>query len=320
MTGHSTAVGIITFKRPESLQRLLFSIEENLVDHAGSPVTKIIIVDNDPAMTARSVVEEFAATTRWPVQYVGEPTPGIAAARNRVVREAIGATYLAIVDDDEAIQSDWPAGLIRIAEQEGSDMVGGPVHPDLSAAPSDEWMTQPDMFGRSGQADGAAVEHVSTANCLVRLDLTERIGPTLFDLRLGLSGGSDWHLSQRIREEGGSLHYSSSAATREFFPADRIALGWLSRRWRRAGSTSIVLLRLSHEGLPATKVMSLVLQRVALKLLVGAAMITTAPVRPPARQRRWQGVRQIMLALGTIEGLLGRVPISYGAEGFETND
>lgn len=313
-------VGVISFKRPQELARLLQSLEKRAEEAPNCPIGYVVVVDNDPDRSARRAVADFAAVSRWEVRYVEEPNPGIAAARNRLIESAAGAEFVAMVDDDETIASGWPAELIRVAEETGADLVGGPVEPDLTAAPHADWMTRADMFGRQEQPDKALVSHVSTANCLIRASVQARLGTALFDSRLGLSGGSDWLLSERIRATGGKLAFAANARTIEVFPSERVSLGWISRRWRRSGATAVMVQRVADGGLPASQLFILTIRRGLLRFAVGAALVATALFRKPRRLRLWQGIRQIMLGIGTIQGLTGRTPVSYGHHGFETRD
>jgi glycosyltransferase involved in cell wall biosynthesis len=70
----------------------------------------VIVVDNAPtdAATKHLIEEEFAQ--RMPVRYVREDQPGLAAARNRGVREATG-DLVAITDDDVLVDRWWLARL-----------------------------------------------------------------------------------------------------------------------------------------------------------------------------------------------------------------
>lgn len=73
-----------------------------------NPVT-MLTVDNDPARSAREIVDRFATQG---VSYASAPSPGIAAARNKVLSETDPPRTLAragrtIVWCDEAVVIDW---------------------------------------------------------------------------------------------------------------------------------------------------------------------------------------------------------------------
>ncbi|MFN7281656.1 MAG: glycosyltransferase family 2 protein, partial [Brevundimonas sp.] len=81
----AVCVMIPTMRRPESLARALRSVfaQDGLADR---PVS-IVVVDNDPAATARSTVETLKADSPFPVVYRHEPRPGLATARNAGLSE-----------------------------------------------------------------------------------------------------------------------------------------------------------------------------------------------------------------------------------------
>src|SRR3712207_5378192 len=95
VTVHVT-VAIPTYRRPDRLRRLvplvLDQAREGSAD--GRYLVDVLVVDNDPEGSGA------AAASGHPVRYVAEPTPGIAAARNRAIDEAAGSRLLAFIDDD----------------------------------------------------------------------------------------------------------------------------------------------------------------------------------------------------------------------------
>ena len=78
----SVVVGVPTFRRPAELTVLLPLVLAQAADLPGRRV-EVLVVDNDPAGSARATVGAFAAEGR--VHYAQEPVPGIAAVRNRIL-------------------------------------------------------------------------------------------------------------------------------------------------------------------------------------------------------------------------------------------
>ncbi len=88
---------------------------------------EILVIDNASTDETPAVVQEFsdrdgAATVR----YVFEPNPGVAYARNRGVREAVGP-WIAFFDDDQEADPRWLEMLVHIANSKRSICVGGQV-------------------------------------------------------------------------------------------------------------------------------------------------------------------------------------------------
>ena len=79
------SVCIATRGRPAGLARLL----ESLAGQQGAPPFETVVVDNDPAGSARAVTERFS--DRLAIVYDIEPVPGVSSARNRERGDQPGA-------------------------------------------------------------------------------------------------------------------------------------------------------------------------------------------------------------------------------------
>lgn len=91
------------------------------------PPFSVLVVDNLPDGRARAVVERHRAEFRWPLHFVEEPERGIAQARNRAVTEAmaLGAEWIAFIDDDDLPRPDWLWWLVRRQQETGASVVFG---------------------------------------------------------------------------------------------------------------------------------------------------------------------------------------------------
>src|SRR5215213_469175 len=94
------AVCACTYLRPRGLARLLEGLAA--IEVPDGVAVEAVIVDNDAAGSGRAVVEAARATFPFPLRYVGEPVPGIVAARNAAARaaSASGPVAVAFLDDD----------------------------------------------------------------------------------------------------------------------------------------------------------------------------------------------------------------------------
>ena len=103
----------LTFRRPRGLEALLTSLAK--LDNPGPGYgVKVIIVDNDPDGSARSIVETCRTTMPWELVYTVEPRRGIPFGRNTAVRTAGDADFVAFLDDDEVAEPDWLTELLRV--------------------------------------------------------------------------------------------------------------------------------------------------------------------------------------------------------------
>ena len=88
MSKLSVVVAVLTFRRPNDLIELLpqllkHSLEAAVTYDMRQPT--VLVVDNDPDGGARETASQFGGG----IAYVHEPTPGIAAARNRALAESV---------------------------------------------------------------------------------------------------------------------------------------------------------------------------------------------------------------------------------------
>jgi GT2 family glycosyltransferase len=220
-------IAIATYRRPTGLQQLLDSLEAGI----GSMSAEILVVDNDPEESARSVA---VAHPLRPV-YLEEPEPGIAAARNRAL-EYFTDRHAAIifVDDDEWVTPDWLATLTAYAAQTRADVVVGPV---VSILPPDapEWVRRGGFIQRRVLESGRRLPAAPTNNTLLRRDAWVRAGSPRFDPAFSVTGGSDTDLFWGIRKSGAAILFCADAIVYEDVPVDRLTLSWLRRRAIRNG-------------------------------------------------------------------------------------
>ncbi len=307
--------GAITFRRPESLQVLLESMRDRL-DVGPYQLDSLTIVDNDPERSAEDVVSDFGKTVAFDVHYVVQPRPGISAARNALVEAAGDADWLTMVDDDEIIVDGWPAELVRVGIENNATIVAGPVEADLGPGAHPSWFNEPIFFGRSVFEEGQHVDHVPSGNCAIHLERARAVEGDLFDERFGLTGGSDSFLSQRVLKAGGRNVFAPGAITREMYPSDRVNLKWLNRRWKRNGQTLVAI-----EGAIGnldTGEKAKVAVKAGVRFLTAAGLLATAAWQQPRLRQLWAANRQFSLAIGTLRGLSGWQPNSYGPSGTET--
>jgi succinoglycan biosynthesis protein ExoM len=159
------------------------------------------------------------------------------------------------------------------------------------------------------------VERLTAGNILIRRAITAASGqgPVRFDPSFGTSGGEDTRFCAEVRRRGGQIRWSAEALTYEVVPAERCTVDWLAQRWRRTGAT-MVMVGTSLAADPRTR--WYVRARGA---LTGMARIVRS-LDPRARSdaARAEMTRHRMMGLGQIEGALGRRPLAYGPQGFET--
>ncbi|MGH1570792.1 glycosyltransferase family 2 protein [Methylobacterium sp. P31] len=128
---------ICTCERPAGLARLLKALDQQRLGDLAETALRILIVDNGRSRAAVPVVEAYRATGRFPVTYTREETRGLAAVRNRSLEAAaaVGADWIALIDDDEFPDRDWLHNLLGTALRSGVAACVGPVVPFFDRVP-----------------------------------------------------------------------------------------------------------------------------------------------------------------------------------------
>jgi GT2 family glycosyltransferase len=246
------AVCIITYKRPEGLKRLLHGLNGLSFEERVAPLLSVVVVDNDAAGTAAVVCEDVRGWFKWPLKYYVEPRRGISQARNRAVAcaVALGADFMAFVDDDEVPEPLWLDKLLSVQQEYAADVVGGPVLPYFYE-PVPEWVVKGRFFEQSFERPryptGHLLELTAAGNVLVKTSMFDEMGGR-FDEELGLTGGEDTLLFARAHEAGYKLVWADEAVAYEWTPASRANARWLLRRAFRLGNSRSVYENRANAG------------------------------------------------------------------------
>ena len=306
-------VAVLTYRRPQFWPDLLTDLDrEAQLTATAAAAVRVLVVDNDPEGSARSVVGAVAVAV--PVTYVVEPRRGIAAARNRALQECEDDDVLVFVDDDERPDPGWLAALLSTYLTSRPAAVAGPVRTRYLGTPH-PWALAGGFVDRShrdGVRTGEAVTEAATNNLLLDLRWVRQRG-LYFDESLGLGGGEDSLFTRQLTGGGGRILWCAEAWVTDLRPGDRTTRRALLRRAYsfanagvavqlrlasgRGGSTSRARLTAAAGGL-ARLVLGLV-------LLVGGALAR----RPDGRAR---AARLLARGAGGVAGALGLRHQEYG--------
>jgi glycosyltransferase involved in cell wall biosynthesis len=298
-------LAVLTYQRPADLPELLPQLAGQLttIDVPG----EVLVVDNDAARSAESTVASLSLPS---VRYVCEPTPGIAAARNRALDESRDAHLLVFIDDDERPSPGWLEALVSTYRREGCAAVAGSVIPLLDVI-DDPWISAGEFFVRKRHPSGMDVDAASTANLLLDLRQLDALGGIRFDERFSLTGGSDTLFTRTLTARGGRIVWCDEATVTDHIRVQRLTRQWVLQRHFRAGNswarTSVDLAgagparwwtRLSIAGHGVA--------RVVLGTLRTAYGVVTRSLRHQAR-----GSRTVARGVGMLSGATGVVYVEY---------
>lgn len=165
------SVCICTYKRPQLLKRLL--------DDLGTQETKglftysIVVADNDPLLSGKHVVLDFAAGSTIPIIYCVEPRQGISLARNKTIENATG-DFIAFIDDDEFPTKRWLLTLFEACNKHNVDGVLGPVKPYFDEK-APKWVVKGKFYERATYPTGLVIDWMKgrTGNVLLKRSVFE---------------------------------------------------------------------------------------------------------------------------------------------------
>jgi succinoglycan biosynthesis protein ExoM len=209
-------------------------LERVSIQRSGGQFTvSVSIVDNDPGLSGRPVVEEFRAAGTLDVVYTPVPDRNLALLRNISVQQAAG-DYVAFIDDDEYPVTDWLLLLLGALGEFRAAGALGPILPEYLTAPPD-WIVRGRFCERDRFATGTRLHYgqTRTGNALVKRAVLLEDGLP-FDPKHRL-GGEDDSLFRKLIERGHEFVWCDEAAVYEQIPAARLTLDYFVRRSRLIG-------------------------------------------------------------------------------------
>lgn len=291
------AVCVITFQRPRALRRLLGELRR-LEFAEPAPYLRLVVVDNDPAESARSICEVAASELPWPLDYLVEPQPGIAPARNTAIRAALeDAAWIAFIDDDETPTPRWLAEALATQRACRADVVAGPAMARYET-PVASWISRGRFFDRPRRPTGSSIRWAATCNVLIRAAILRESG-LRFDERFALTGGSDTHFFRRLSRRGYKLVWADEAVVHEHIPASRATVRWLVQRAFRTGNS---MGRIDRD-LDGGRAIPVIAGKGAAWLLVGGVVAVVGLLGGRATALR--GIRYLAYGVGLLASLAG---------------
>lgn len=299
------SVLICTYRRPERLSDLL----ADLLGQTRAP-DEIVVVDNDPAASARDTVRDFAATAPFAVHYDVQPVKNIALTRNRTVALARGR-WLAMVDDDERVPSHWLQTHLEMAAACAADGVLGPVIPQIPPHAA-AWIRRGRFFEYGGGVDGRPVPPSAmwVNNALLDAGMV-KAEPGPFDARYGLTGGEDSDLMSRLAARGRRIIWSDQAYVTEPVEARRLNLRWILLRALSGGQDYATLWSQGRFGTLHAGSHVLFFLRSLLQMTAAAGLALM--LLPAGRHHCVAWLRKAAANAGKISALFGWRYREYGA-------
>lgn len=296
-------VATITFRRPKTLDRLLTHLAS--LSRPKESNFHFLIVDNDPHGSASKLVDSYRETFKsGALHYVIECEPGIPAARNRALAEAIqsGSDLLCFTDDDAWPDSHWLVNLVSCYRAEPSVLVFGPQR---LVTPRNLRSTWKRFIGHGLEARSRFVERFAARHGRKGRVVTSGTYNWLGDLQwikgneinfateLKHTGGSDTAFREKVITLGGKISWCPGAVVYEEVPPERLRLRYQFKRARMQGINA------EHAGRQA---FPRILRSSIGRMAVGVALIIFPIV---GRASFMLGVHLFGMAVGIIQARRG---------------
>ncbi len=244
MESLKVVIGIPTYKRPIGLRRLLDSIASQVCNF----IPVVLVADNEGDKgQGLQVVEQFKVEGYpWELHAIPVNDRGISQVRNAIMHygfEHLGATHLAMIDDDEWVEPQWIAELVKVQLDTAADVVGGSVSPEFEFERPD-WVQGLHIYYESNPGVSGRIALVQgTTNVLLARSIVERFPSEKFDTFYSLVGGGDKEFFTRIKSLGATFAFAHQAQAHELFTATRVTKKWAIERAYRIGAGDMRIIR-----------------------------------------------------------------------------
>ena len=293
---------IATYNRADSLLRTLQSV---VLQTALPELWECIVVNNNSTDNTAEVFARFAAENQpFDLKMVAETKQGLSNARNAGITASKGG-YVAIVDDDETLESSYIESYIEFFDSFPNAMAAGGAVRAVYEGHRPRWMSH---FTERMIANPIDLDVVVTlfpnnrvpagGNMAFRRELFTRVGQ--FNPRLGrngqsLIGGEENDLFARLRAAGELLYFVPNAAIYHHIPDAKLTDEYFDRLSYNVGRSKA--LRAQNDEELSELMASERRKRVVTYILAALYTIALQPIKAQylIRMRKgiYKGIKQL---------------------------
>ena len=294
---YNVVIAIPTFKRPEMLKKLIYSITECKINKNIIENVKIIVVDNDKDKTAKLTTSELMLIFQntYDLKYCSYSIKGLSNVRNHMLKKSLELEpdFIVFIDDDEFVTSEWLNELVKTMINTNADAARGPVFAILDNSTPKNIAC---WFKREEYTDDIELNTLSTGNLILRVSSLQK-HKVWFDNRFNYTGSEDSYFGIQLKNDGAKFYWSARAIAYETIPTNRSTLKWLINRNFREASTYTSILKMENEHLKLIKKTLISL----LYLFLGCCALILVIL--PLKKKYW-GILKLSEGIGGISGLV----------------
>lgn len=292
------AIGIITYRRPVGLSRLLDSLVTELSDSEH----RVIVIDNDPAQSAETICREYGGVLT--LQYDIEPRRGVSHPRNKVLELASDALAVIFLDDDEWVEGGWYHRILATSRRYPEALITGPVR--YALPPSRQaWADEGGHFQTQDYEHESVIRSTGSGNTLIPTSALAKLERPFFDSAYSYCGGEDHELFERLREAGCEIRWSARASVGEEVPAVRATQKWIRQRYRRSGYIRGNIMLQNRRA-------ALVGFHGAIRVCFGVGSYVVSTRRRSGAASRASAIATLLSGLGFLSAAFRKPVVAYG--------
>jgi succinoglycan biosynthesis protein ExoM len=295
------SVCVATYNREQLLKKLLESLLNQKLDNNIS--LEIVIADNNPEGSAKSIVEEFLNNNRIKIKYFIQPEKNISLTRNVCLQNAEG-DYIAFIDDDETADEYWIINLFNCLSISNADGAFGYITPIFAVDVPKSFRREEYYFSPLG-ITGSSARFFYTTNAMIRSSLIQNKND-YFEPSYGLTGGEDVHFFERLKKlKAANFICCREAITYEYIPPERATLKYLFKRSLRGGQ-SYIRRKMENEPGSRLRILEIIKLVVKISLILPVSLNDILKGIPPINSTILLGD-----AIGKLRALISKYKIIY---------
>jgi len=234
-------ISCCTCKRPNMLKKSLASIKSLILPE--NTRTELLIIDNDKEASAQSTIEKISKDFPIKINYFVEEQRGIANARNRLLKESLklGASHIALFDDDEVVEPDWLLAHCELYNKNpDAIIVSGPTY-NIFEKKYPDYIKKNNIFKSSTTKKTGLIRTICASGNVFFPTTLMSEAKIYFDTGHVFMGGEDGDFFSRASKAGFTIVWNNEAVNKELIGDERANIKWILDRSYYNGYSSVYL-------------------------------------------------------------------------------